>query len=105
MIVAGFDERYEISCSGCGVLHHESTLREALETAGRCVPDHTLCADVMVYDRMAHNGRPEIYEPGGKVRSWRPFIDAKGTSNEACEGNHVYKEDCFCIGCGAPKAY
>lgn len=65
------DYRFEVSCNYCGVLEYCTTLEHALRTAKNCEPDHKYCSDIMVFDLMAHKGKPEIYNPEGTVRSIR----------------------------------
>lgn len=66
--MAGFDERYEVSCSHCGVLAYEPFKRKALRMAQRQKVRHEFCEEILVYDRMAHVGRPEIFAADGTPR-------------------------------------
>lgn len=65
-------QRFEISCSCCGVLDYYAKLEDALEQA-RYFDEfpHKDCEDVMVYDRMAHIGRPDLYNTDGLARTIR----------------------------------
>ena len=64
--------RFEISCSYCGVLDHYRKLDGAIEQAKYFKEfPHEACEDVMVFDRMAHRGKPELYNVDGSVRSIR----------------------------------
>jgi len=69
--MAGFSERFEVSCSNCGVLGYEGTRLEALVSAQHQKTLHLHCEDIIVFDRMAHKGQYEIYNADGTGRSRR----------------------------------
>ena len=69
--MTGFSERFEISCSYCGVLGYKGTKSEALDSALHWKSRHPHCEDIMVFDRMAHKGQYEIYNTDGTGRSRR----------------------------------
>ena len=64
----GFEDRYEIDCSVCGVLKFEPRLIDALVMA-RIYAKR--CGQVTVYDRMAHKGAPQLWDSNGRLIAWR----------------------------------
>ena len=60
--------RYEIGCSECGVICYETTLKKALIEAQTQTKQHDTDSEkVTVYDRLAHYGKPELFDTTGKV--------------------------------------
>ncbi|KKM67806.1 hypothetical protein LCGC14_1467410 [marine sediment metagenome] len=64
----GFEERYEIGGPANGVIGYRSTRQKALELATRWAERSM---KVTVYDRMAHKGSPELWDPEGVPLSWK----------------------------------
>ena len=60
-------ERYEIGCAECGVLEYVETKREAFLRATLLDLRHGPAASIMVYDHLAHRGKPELWTSGRTV--------------------------------------
>lgn len=52
--------RYQIGDSYCGVIEYAETRAEADRIGERCQRQHPDC-QVVIYDRMAHRGRPNTW--------------------------------------------
>jgi len=68
----GLMQRYEISCTYCGVVCHDETLEAALRTARYQEGRHNEKGEaIRVFDRMAHHGKPHLWTPSGRVMGRR----------------------------------
>lgn len=66
----GFEERYEISDKICGVIIYAATYDGARGTAGLIAKaNHIDCGDILIYDRMAHKGKAEMWNQAGQILS------------------------------------
>jgi hypothetical protein len=64
--------RYQISCSYCGFLSSEMTLKEALDTAKRALQRHTTKGEnIDVFDIMAKYGTCDTWGPNGKCLHYK----------------------------------
>ena len=62
------DDRFQVSCSICGYLTSERTLKEAIHTARFAdMKHHSENEHIEIYDIMAHMGKPELYNVDGEV--------------------------------------
>jgi hypothetical protein len=69
--MSGFNERFEVSCQKCGGLSYYRKLNDAVQYAFDKQRHHIECGYVVVFDRMAHLGQPELYSSEGLVTSIR----------------------------------
>lgn len=60
-----FNYRYEIGDNTCGVLASASTRVEAERLARSYQERHPSCK-VVLFDRMAHRGMPDMWDAGGR---------------------------------------
>lgn len=64
-----FDFRYEIGCSICGYICSDRTMSDAIATANRASELHKGKSEyITIYDRMAHRGKPRLYDMNGNIR-------------------------------------
>jgi hypothetical protein len=56
------DDRYEISCQGCGVLTYTKYKAAAFQAANFALLRHSECGTIAVYDRLAHIGKPNFWK-------------------------------------------
>ena len=62
----GFNERYEVSCGGCGVIAYYKSFDAALKGADTYALAHADCDGVLlIYDRMAHEGKENLFYTDG----------------------------------------
>ena len=65
-------DRHTVSDPCCGLVGSTTTKAEALQLAERHRDMYDCGGVVVVYDRMAHRGRPQELLPNGHILHWRP---------------------------------
>jgi len=62
------DDRFQITCSYCGFLASERTLKDAISSANLAELRHNAEYEhIEIFDLMAHTGKPELYNSSGEV--------------------------------------
>lgn len=72
-------DRFTIQDPVCGLVATAATKERAQELARHHQKNAdgsiSECQDVTLYDRMAHRGRPQEWQPCGFILAWRPVRD------------------------------